>query len=134
MKKHLVRAAAALVATAALTTALATPASAYTREACRNIGNGDVCIKLENINNSSNRADITVWFSKHAGDPVVVRLAHFPGDGIDEGAFTIYAGQVRGYKWNNVYLSTYNGWTGALRQGGAPNWSVVINGGTAYRW
>ncbi len=118
----------------AATTAVAAPASARTIEACSNIGNGDVCIKLENINDNTNRADITTWYTKKAGDPVVVRLAHFPGDGIDEGAFTISAGQIRGYKWFNVYLGVNNCWTGALRQGGDPNWSIVTNGGTACRW
>ncbi|KOV89089.1 hypothetical protein ADL03_04030 [Nocardia sp. NRRL S-836] len=100
-------------------------------EACKSIGNGDICLRLGDITN--NRADITVWYSKHAGDPVTLRLGYFPGDGIDEGAFTIYAGEVRGYIWRNVNLSTHYCYTGAVRQGGPPNWSAVTLGGEVCR-
>ncbi|ANZ37160.1 hypothetical protein BBK82_14880 [Lentzea guizhouensis] len=100
-------------------------------EACKSIGNGDICLRLGDVTN--NRADITVWYSKHAGDPVTIRLAYFPGDGIDEGPFTIYAGQVRGYIWRNVYLSSHYCFTGAIRQGQHPDWLIVTHGGEVCR-
>lgn len=82
---------------------------------------------------NGNRADITVLYTRNSGSPVTVRLGYLPGDGIDEGAFTISAGQIRDYKWSNASLRTNWCFTGVLRTGGDPNWSGVINGGTACR-
>lgn len=97
---------------------------------CVNIGNGDVCIRVGDIVN--NRADISVWFTKKAGDPVFVRLAWFPGPRYDEGGFWISAGEVRGYVWRNQLLYDYYCFTGAILQD-PPNWLVAIKGGTVCR-
>lgn len=95
-------------------------------ENCRNIGNGDVCIRIGDINNLT--ADVTVWFNKRAGDPVSVRLRYSGGSGQeDEGAFTISAGQVRGYIWRNQFL-TDSCYYGQLRTG-PPSYMNLIYGG-----
>ncbi len=93
--------------------------------ACVNIGNGDVCIRVGDISN--NRADVTVWFSRKAGDPVLVRLAWFPGPRYDEGGFRISAGEVRGYIWRNQLLYDYSCLTGAILMD-PPNWARLHQG------
>lgn len=108
-------------------------ANAAIGENCKDIGNGDVCIRLGDISNGKYN-EITVWFTKRAGAPVTLRLGYFPGAKLDEGAFTISAGQVRGYTWYNQPVNPSLACvTGALRTGGAPNWSGVIYGGSVCR-
>ncbi|MFT7836761.1 hypothetical protein Q5530_11480 [Saccharothrix sp. BKS2] len=96
-------------------------------ENCANIGNGDVCIRVGAVSNG--RADITVWYDKHSGSPVTIRLRYGGnGSGVDEGQFTISAGQVRGYIWRGVYL--LNGcYVGQIMTGPPPNYTPLVNGG-----
>jgi hypothetical protein len=98
-------------------------------ESCSNIGNGDVCIRVNG--NNGQLGDITVWFSKHTGNPVTVKLryARIGEFGEDDGAFTISAGEVRGYTWPSRYLTT-GCYYGQLRTGTAPNYATVITGGS----
>ncbi|NUS63054.1 MAG: hypothetical protein HOQ46_05325 [Saccharothrix sp.] len=97
-------------------------------ENCANIGNGDVCIRIGDRYNGGH-ADITVWYDKHAGDPVTIRLRFSgSGGGYDEGAFTISAGEVRGYIWRNVYLYDYCHY-GQIMTGPPPNYTPIVTGG-----
>ncbi|WP_158847440.1 hypothetical protein [Saccharothrix deserti] len=97
-------------------------------ESCANIGNGDVCIRIGD-RYDGNHADITVWYDKHAGAPVTIRLRYAGGgNGYDEGAFTISAGEVRGYIWRHVYLWD-NCYYGQIMTGPPPNYTPIVTGG-----
>ncbi|WP_158847770.1 hypothetical protein [Saccharothrix deserti] len=97
-------------------------------ENCANIGNGDVCIRISDPYEGLN-VDITVWYDKHAGPPATIRLRYGGARvGYDEGAFTISAGEVRGYIWRRVWL--VNGcYHGQIMTGPPPNYTPIINGG-----
>ncbi|MEU8358667.1 hypothetical protein AB0C27_21890 [Nonomuraea sp. NPDC048882] len=47
-------------------------ALAPTREACRNLGNGNLCVRVTPTSNSV--AKITVWYDKNAGAERYIRL------------------------------------------------------------
>ncbi|WP_326636453.1 hypothetical protein OIE67_03140 [Nonomuraea fuscirosea] len=80
-------------------------ALAPTREACRNLGNGNLCIRVAPT--SSLAAKITVWYDKNAGAKRYIRLRYYsPGQvGWDDGAFWISTGQVKGYIWYDQPLT-----------------------------
>lgn len=74
--------------------------AAETKEACRNLGNGNLCIRVVA---SGNTGKVTVWYDKNAGTPVHIRLRYISPGGPhwDNGHFWISTGQVRGFIWYN---------------------------------
>ncbi|MFC7549613.1 hypothetical protein [Plantactinospora sp. GCM10030261] len=84
----------------------ASAAIAPSQEACRNLGNGNLCIRVV-PGNTLGSTKITVWYDKNAGAARYIRLRYSgPGQvGWDEGPFWIYTGDVRGYIWYNQSLS-----------------------------
>jgi hypothetical protein len=66
---------------------------------CRNIGNGDLCVRF--INGYSG---VDIWYHKRAGAPVRVRFSYAAGNftHYDDGDFVQHAGEIRTYAWNGT--------------------------------
>jgi hypothetical protein len=101
-----VAAATALLVGGVAATAEAAPAQVQS-EGCRNIGNGDLCIRVERT--SGDYGKVTAWYHKLVGSDVRVRLGYqdsLNDNQLDEGSFIIRAGDNRGYIWYDAWLPT----------------------------
>jgi hypothetical protein len=83
----------------------ASAAVAPSKEACRDLGNGNLCIRVV-PGNTNGQTKVTVWYDKNLGSGAYLRLLYDdPAQKHwDDGAFWIYQGQVRGYIWYNQSL------------------------------
>jgi hypothetical protein len=125
----------ALLVGTGLLVGFATPASAADgyQLACRNIGNGDLCIKtVPTANSPGISSDVTVWYTKKAGNPAYVRLGFYDDYGaqIDNGAFWIYAGDIRGFTWFNQFTPGSGCMDSWMQVYTDPSHPYVLNGGS----
>jgi hypothetical protein len=115
--------------------AVAAPAQASSPERCTEISLpgdphswGHLCIRVDDPSTAANDR-VNIWFTKQGGGPNVIRFKfRDPNGGVwwDEGAFTIFCCETRGYTWTFPWDIGRGAYAPIIDESGAEVWGFSV--------